>query len=135
MSRQDIDGRVQGGKTGLAGNFGKASVVGDKVDHFLLHVLAKVLHAIGTLSQGSGEVHVIKDLGSVFIVLEGESPIGGKVIGGDLVWDFDGCRSDRWSGSQDNASSGQGCGGLQEITTVIGSFLKVDIVLLSDWMM
>ena len=75
MSGKDIDGSIKGAKGWLSGNLRETTVVRDKVNHFLLHVLSVILHAVGTLSKSCGKVHVLTNLGSILVIFVGESPV------------------------------------------------------------
>merc|ERR1719231_1199855 len=89
VSGQNVDGSVQSRERRLSGNLGESTVVGDEVNHFLLHVLSVFFHAVGSLSKRRGHVHVLTDLSGVYLVLERDSPVFGEGVRGDLVRDLD----------------------------------------------
>jgi len=114
VSGQNVDGGVQSRKGRLSGNLGESAVIGNEIDHFLLHVLSVFFHAVGSLSERRGGEHVVADLGGVLIVLEGNSPIVGKLVAGNLVGDIDNGKSDRGH-SQSSGSGHEGGGALHKV--------------------
>ncbi len=125
VPRQHVDGGVQGAEGGLAGDLGEPAVVGDKVDHLLLHVLAKVLHPVGPLPQGGRQEHVVPHLGGVLVVLEGQAPVLGELVRHDLVGDVRGGRNG--GGGAGGEEDGRRGGGrsLEEPTAGRGGLGKV----------
>ena len=115
VSGQNVDGGVQSRERRLSGNLGESTVVRDEVNHFLLHVLSVFFHAVGSLSKRRGHVHVLTDLGGVFLVLEGDSPVLWEVVLGDLLRDLDDSGGDLRH--HQGASGNDGSGVLHEVTT------------------
>jgi len=104
---QNVDGRVQRGKAGLARNLRKSPVVADEVDHFLLEVFAEVLHAFGALGEAGGRDHVSADAGGVGGVVVGEAPVGGEFVFFRLFGDDDFGGGD--GGEEDSGGGGGRC--------------------------
>ena len=75
MSGKDVNTGVKSAERRLSGHLGEATVVRDKVHHFLLQVLTEIFHVRRSLSQGRSNHHVLTDLGGVFVVFVRESPI------------------------------------------------------------
>ena len=125
MSRQHVDTRVQGAETWFARHGGETTIVRDKVDHFLLHVLSKVFHLFGPLGHAGGGDHMRTDLGGIFIVLEGQSPIGGECIFGRLCGDGD-FGTGHGGSHDDGGGSGQSdpTHDFQEIRSTGGGLLR-----------
>ena len=113
VPRQNINGSVQSAKGWLSGNLGETTVVRDKVDHFLLHVLSEIFHSVGSLTQTSGKEHVFSNLGGIFVVFELEAPVGWEFVRGDLRGDFNGSRSH--GGEAENDSGGSGSCGFEKV--------------------
>ena len=80
MPSQNIDRGVKGGKGRLSGNVRKTSVVGDKVNHLLLHVLSVIFHPVSSLAESSGGDHVVANLRRVLFIIERESPVRREFI-------------------------------------------------------
>lgn len=115
MSSQNINRGVQRRKAGLTRHLRKTPVITDKVDHFLLEIFAKVLHAVRTLGESGGDDHVGADLGGVSFVVVGEAPVGGEGVFGGLGGDF---YFGEGQGGGEEGAGGEGCGGgLEELTT------------------
>lgn len=85
MPSQNIDRGVKGGKGRLSGNVRKTSVVGDKVNHLLLHVLSVIFHPFSSLAESSGGDHVVANLRRVLFIIERESPVRREFIWGKLI--------------------------------------------------
>jgi hypothetical protein len=84
MSRQDIDTGVEGAEAGLARHRRETTVIRNKVHHFLLHILAKFFHLVGSFGHTRGHYHVRTDFGGIFVVFEGEAPVGRERVFGGL---------------------------------------------------
>jgi hypothetical protein len=84
VTSQNINGRVQSTEGWFPSNLGETTVIRDKVYHFLLHILTKIFHTIGTFGKGGCQDHMSTNLFGIFIIFEGKTPILWKVIGSHL---------------------------------------------------
>lgn len=114
VSSQNVNGRVEGGEGGLSSNLGKTTVIRNKVNHFLLHILAKLFHLFGSLGQTSCNHHVTSDAGSIVLIVVRQTPIRGEgVVFRLLRYDNLGQRY-LW---EQSTGSGNGTGRLEKVTT------------------
>ena len=114
MSSQNINRGIQGTKARLSSNLGESSVITNKVDHFLLQILSKVFHTVGSLGKAGGSDHVFADTGGVSFVAVGEAPLGGEGVLFGLFGDDDFGGGD---GGEEDGGGGGGSGRLEEVTT------------------
>lgn len=132
MSGQDINGSVQRGEGWLSGNFGKTTVVRNKVDHLLLHVLAEFFHPVRTLSESRGQVHVLAYLLGILIVLVNKSPVLREFVRCHLLWDLNSGRGGSRNSKQE-CSDRRGCSLLHEVPALqLRDFLRSYILLFFD---
>ena len=123
MSGQNVNGGVESRETGLSSNLGEPAVVRDKVRHFFLQVLAKVLHPVGSLGEAGGSDHVRANLGGILVVLEGQAPVLGEGVLLGLIRNDQLGRSNRRDGADKRNGSGDLADSREELTA--GSLLML----------
>jgi len=123
MSSKNIDRSVKSRERRLSSNLGETTVIGDKVDHFLLHILSIVFHLGSSLSESGSDNHVISDLLGVLIVVESETPVFGE--GEFSYWDgnLDLGGGNEGKGHSGCSSKSSGSYNLEEVTTGANSVL------------
>ena len=94
MPGQHVNRCVQRREAGLTGHLRESPVITHEIDHFLLEILAEILHAVGALGEASGGDHVIAHARGVVIVVVSEAPIGGEDVLFGLFGDGDLSRGD-----------------------------------------
>lgn len=114
MSRQYINGCIQRRETGLPCHLWKSPVITHKVNHFLLEIFAKILHAVGTLGKTGGGDHVIANTGGIVFVVVGKTPVRGEFVCRGLFGDSDFGRGHQW---EEEGGCRRGRGSLEELTT------------------
>lgn len=106
MSSKNINGSVESRERWLTRNLWESTVVRNEVNHFLLHILAVVLHALRTLGHTSSCDHVLTHLGGISFIVEGEAPVGGEGVLRGLCGNDNlslGCKE--WSSSSGDTSN------------------------------
>jgi hypothetical protein len=114
MPGQHVNGRVQCREAGLTGHLRESPVITHEVDHFLLEILAKVLHAVGALGEAGGSDHVIAHARGVVLVIVGKAPVGREDVLFGLFGDGDLGRGD---GREEDDGRRGGGGSLEELAT------------------
>ncbi len=114
MTRQNVNGCVKRRETGLPGHLWKSPVIAHKVNHFLLEIFAKILHAVGPLGKTSGRDHVVANTGGIVFVVVGKTPVGGEFVRRRLFGDGDFGRGHEW---EEDGGCSRGRGSFEELTT------------------
>jgi hypothetical protein len=114
MSRQNVNGCVQRREARLPSHLWKSPVITHKVNHLLLEIFAKILHAVGTLGKTGGGDHVIANTGGIVFVVVGKTPVGGEFVRCRLFGDGNFGRGHKW---KEDGGCGSGRGSLEELAT------------------
>jgi hypothetical protein len=80
VSSDNVDGSVKSTERWLSSNLGEATVVRNKVNHFLLQILSEILHIFSTLGQSGSDNHMLAYFVSIGFILERKAPVGGKLV-------------------------------------------------------
>ena len=118
VSSKNVDRGVESAEGWLSSNFWKPTVVRHEVDHFFLHVFSKVFHVGSPFGEPSGNYHVFANLGCVFIVLERQTPVTGKLVFSGLRRNDNFSRCSCWEHYKGSSSSPTRT---EKITTACGT--------------